>query len=139
MFAKGNITVNGGIYNSNNSVIYSENGNINIIAENFSYNGLIFAPNGTVRISSGNTAINGTVIAKELIIEGGNTNINVTDLQSTKPFSYYRNNVQDFTVSSSDAEFLYGLTSEEWELADVNGDGFITSADVEILTDALAA
>lgn len=72
-----NINIEGGNFNSNNAVIYSQFGDIYVNNDNFSSNGLIYAPLGKVFIESGNVNISGCIIAQEIEIIGEyNVNIN---------------------------------------------------------------
>lgn len=74
------IVVNSGSFNSTNSVVYSQLGDIYIDTDNFSSSGLIYAPFGTVYIESGSVNINGAVIAQSIEIVGDyNVNINKND------------------------------------------------------------
>ena len=70
------ITVESNTFNSTNSVIYSQLGDIYIETDNFSASGLIYAPFGKVYIKSENININGSVIAQDIEIIG-NYNINI--------------------------------------------------------------
>ncbi|HCC01324.1 MAG TPA: hypothetical protein DEP60_01345 [Ruminococcaceae bacterium] len=74
-----NIILDGNTLNSNNTVLYSENGDITINNNNATVNGLIYAPHGKVTVKGKNFQVNGTIIAKEVKIDSGNVNINRND------------------------------------------------------------
>ena len=88
-YSEGNVKVNTNIkttssmtfrtntFNMDDTVLYSENGNITISSTNFNFNGLIYAPNGKVTIDALNQNITGTIIAKEIEITG-DSNVNFT-------------------------------------------------------------
>lgn len=77
LMAIGNLVVMSDTFNSNNSVIYSQLGDIYIESNNFSANGLIYAPFGKVFIKGDNINICGAVIAQDIEIVGAyNININ---------------------------------------------------------------
>ncbi len=71
------INVNADSFNSTNSVIYSQLGDIHIESNSFSASGLIYAPFGKVFIESESVNINGAIIAQDIEIVGDyNVNIN---------------------------------------------------------------
>lgn len=74
--SENNIILDGNTLNSNNTVIYSEYGNITINNDNATVNGLIYAPNGKVTVKGQNFQVNGAIIAKGLKIDSRNVNIN---------------------------------------------------------------
>ena len=78
----GNIVFDGNALNANNTVLYSENGNITINNDNANVNGLIYAPNGVVIVKGQNFDVNGAIIAKKVIIDSGTVNINHNGLIS---------------------------------------------------------
>lgn len=71
------ITINGEVKNSNNTVICSETGDINIETSNVNFNGLIYAPYGDIVIDSDNLNLNNVVIIGQTItIDCPNVNAN---------------------------------------------------------------
>ena len=56
------VILNGEVKNSNNAVICSETGDINIETSNVNFNGLIYAPYGDIVIDSDNLNLNNVVI-----------------------------------------------------------------------------
>lgn len=99
--ASDDVTINGEIKNSNNAVICSEKGDINIETSNVSFNGLIYAPYGDIVIDSENLNLNNVVIIGQTItIECPNANMNY----------------------SRDAAALVGTTSDAQNNTDDNKD-----------------
>lgn len=71
------VTINGEVKNSNNAIICSETGDINIETSNVSFNGLIYAPYGDIVIDSDNLNLNNVVIIGQTItIDCPNVNAN---------------------------------------------------------------
>lgn len=79
LMAAGDIKINGDVKNTNNAVLYSRYGDIDISCNNVNLNGLIYAPFGTIYISAQNVNINGIVIASNIIIDCPNINMNYND------------------------------------------------------------
>lgn len=69
--AEKNIDINSTDILSDNSIIYSKNGNININASNVEYKGIIYAPNGTVSINGSKVKLIGAIIADKANISAG--------------------------------------------------------------------
>jgi hypothetical protein len=69
------VVIDGGNVNGNNSLIYSEKGNITVDASNKSYLGVIYAPAGTVEITSPSIHIQGVIIAQNIILNGDNITV----------------------------------------------------------------
>ena len=92
IMAENDINIKGQVQNSQDSVIYSVNGNITIEASTISYVGIIYAPNGKVTLSGTNVNINGTVIAKEIEINADSVNFNIIQFNtdSTKSLSRFQ-------------------------------------------------
>ena len=61
------VILNGEVKNSNNAVICSETGDINIETSNVNFNGLIYAPYGDIVIDSDNLNLNNVVIIGQTI------------------------------------------------------------------------
>ncbi len=75
--AMGDITLSGGVLNNDNTVLFSENGSININSENVSLTGLIYAPKGNIVIESKSLNLNSVVmIANKITLNAPNININ---------------------------------------------------------------
>ena len=71
------INISGNVCNINNSVIYSEFGDIVIDSNNVNLNGLIYAPLGNVVITANNVNLNNTVIIADTItLNANNVNAN---------------------------------------------------------------
>ena len=123
-----NIYIDGSVQNDVKCVIYSENGDITLNSDNFSYSGLIYAPNGTVKISGNNINITGTIIAKEVQITGSTINFNTN------------NSILNYTHISDEFADLANvfLTELQLYIADVNDDDNITSYDSKCVTDIIA-
>lgn len=75
------IIVQADSFNSTNSVIYSQLGDIYIESDYFSASGLIYAPFGKVFIESESINISGTIIAQDIEIVG-NYNVNINKNES---------------------------------------------------------
>ena len=56
------VTINGEVKNTNNSVICSETGDINIETSNVNFSGLIYAPYGDINIDTDNLNLNNVII-----------------------------------------------------------------------------
>ena len=75
--AMGDIVLSGGVLNNDNTVLFSENGSININSENVSLTGLIYAPKGNIVIESKSLNLNSVVmIANKITLNAPNININ---------------------------------------------------------------
>ncbi len=71
------INISGNVCNINNSVIYSEFGDVVIDSDNVNLNGLIYAPLGNVVITANNVNLNNTVIIADTItLNANNVNAN---------------------------------------------------------------
>ena len=71
------VNINGEVKNSNNAVICSETGDINIYTTNVSFNGLIYAPFGDIVIDSDNLNLNNAIlIAQTITLDCPNVNAN---------------------------------------------------------------
>ena len=99
--ALSDINIDGNVKNSHDSVIFSEEGDINIDTTNVSFTGLIYAPHGDINIDVDNLNLNSAVIIGETIsIDCKNANIN------------YGNNVAEKIGNESDFETtLYAFAS----------------------------
>lgn len=99
------------------SILYAENGNINITSNNVTINGFIYAPKGKVTITSNTLNITGTIIAKEIEI---------------KSYSNLNFNISLIDCMNSIAN---GITLTEFQLmlADINFDQIINAFDAVLL------
>lgn len=61
------VTINGEVKNTNNSVICSETGDINIETNNVNFSGLIYAPYGDINIDTDNLNLNNVIIIGQTI------------------------------------------------------------------------
>lgn len=61
------VTINGEVKNTNNSVICSETGDINIETSNVNFSGLIYAPYGDINIDTDNLNLNNVIIIGQTI------------------------------------------------------------------------
>ncbi len=67
--ADGDITIDATKFSSSNgSVIYSTNGNVTIIGDNFNFKGVIYAPNGTVSVEAAQNNITGRIFGEKVEI-----------------------------------------------------------------------
>lgn len=112
-----NVTVQADSFNSTNSVIYSQLGDIHIESDNFSASGLIYAPFGKVYIESNSINISGSIIAQEIEIVG-NYNVNINKNESfmenmgvgvTTPINYE----EDDDIIDIGEAYFKDITSEE--------------------------
>ena len=76
MLSIGDIWLNGGTLNTNNSLLYIPNGSVTIDVTNVGFSGLIYAPNGKVDIKAQNLNLNNTIIPDKINLEGEYININ---------------------------------------------------------------
>jgi len=75
--ADGDISIGGNVSNANNSVLYSEFGDVYINSNNVNLNGIIYAPFGDVVITANNINLNNVVIIAETItLNSNNVNAN---------------------------------------------------------------
>ena len=132
------IILNGGTLNSNNTVIYSENGNVIINNDNATINGLIYAPNGKVAISGQNLQVKGAIIAKEIKIYSGNVNMNWDDsvakfVGNKSTLSLYAYGDYDKNSNAVNITWTSSVKNGQFEVMSSN-DG-ITYSTVATLTD----
>ena len=87
------VTINGEVKNTNNSVICSETGDINIETSNVNFSGLIYAPYGDINIDTDNLNLNNVIIIGQTItIDCPSINAN------------YSNNMAELVGTESDIE-----------------------------------
>ena len=78
--ACGDINILGEVINTNESIICSETGNINISVTNASINGLLYSPMGNIEITGENINLNNVVIiANKVSINGKYINMNYSE------------------------------------------------------------
>lgn len=108
--AADDVTINGEVKNSNNAVICSEAGDINIETSNVSFNGLIYAPYGDIVIDSDNLNLNNAVIIGQTVtIDCPNVNAN------------YSSNMAELIGNESDIDVqLYAMGKYDEESNAVN-------------------
>lgn len=104
------VTLNGEVKNSNDSVIYSKYGDIVIDSTNVNLNGLVYAPFGSVEVKAMNLNLNNVVIiADSIVFDCPNVNAN------------YSTNVADFVGTVSEP---LNIPKDEWQyIKDENGNG----------------
>lgn len=77
IMAQGDITLKGGVINTNNSIICSKTGNITVDSSNVNLNGLIYAPHGRVKFTSQNLNLNNIIIiADSITLKCSGANVN---------------------------------------------------------------
>lgn len=104
------ITLNGEVKNTNDSVIYSKYGDIVIDSTNVNLNGLVYAPFGSVDVKAMNLNLNNVVIiADSIVLDCPNVNAN------------YSTNAADFVGTISEP---LNIPKNEWQyMKDENGNG----------------
>lgn len=104
------VTLNGEVKNTDNSVIYSKYGDIIIDSTNVNLNGLVYAPFGSVEVKAMNLNLNNVVIiADSIVFDCPNVNAN------------YSTNMADFVGTVSEP---LDIPKDEWPyMKDENGNG----------------
>ena len=104
------ITLNGEVKNTNDSVIYPKYGDIVIDSTNVNLNGLVYAPFGSVDVKAMNLNLNNVVIiADSIVLDCPNVNAN------------YSTNAADFVGTISEP---LNIPKDEWPyMKDENGNG----------------
>ena len=104
------ITLNGEVKNTNDSVIYSKYGDIVIDSTNVNLNGLVYAPFGSVEVKAMNLNLNNVVIiADSIVFDCPNVNAN------------YSANAADFVGTVSEP---LNIPKDEWQyMKDENENG----------------
>ena len=99
------VILNGEVKNSNNAVICSETGDINIETSNVNFNGLIYAPYGDIVIDSDNLNLNNVVIIGQTItIDCHNVNANYSSSMAELVGNESDINVQLYAMGKYDEE-----------------------------------
>ncbi len=104
------VTLNGEVKNTNDSVIYSKYGDIVIDSTNVNLNGLVYAPFGSVEVKAMNLNLNNVVIiADSIVFDCPNVNAN------------YSTNVADFVGTVAEP---LNIPKDEWQyMKDENENG----------------
>ena len=104
------VTLNGEVKNTNDSVIYSKYGDIVIDSTNVNMNGLVYAPFGSVEVKAMNLNLNNVVIiADSIVFDCPNVNAN------------YSTNAADFVGTVSEP---LNIPKDEWQyMKDENENG----------------
>lgn len=104
------VTLNGEVKNTNDSVIFSKYGDIVIDSTNVNLNGLVYAPFGSVEVKAMNLNLNNVVIiADSIVLDCPNVNAN------------YSTNAADFVGTVSEP---LNIPKDEWQyMKDENGNG----------------
>ena len=118
------VTINGEVKNSNNAVICSETGDINIETSNVSFNGLIYAPYGDIVIDSDNLNLNNVVIIGQTItIDCPNVNANYSSSmaelignESDIDVELYAMGSYNADVNAIDIEWFTNYTNSSYEV-----------------------
>lgn len=103
------VTLNGEVKNTSNSVICSETGDIIIDSINVNLNGLVYAPYGNVEINAQNLNLNNIIIIAETIT------INCPSLNAN-----YDSRMAEFIGTESEIEEVYLQTFGEYNATDNN-------------------
>lgn len=105
------VNINGEVKNSNNAVICSETGDINIYTTNVNFNGLIYAPFGDIVIDSDNLNLNNAIlIAQTITLDCPNVNAN------------YNSTMAEIVGTESDTDielFAFGSYDEDANAIDI--------------------
>ena len=104
------ITLNGEVKNTNDSVIFSKYGDVVIDSTNVNLNGLVYAPFGSVKVKAMNLNLNNVVIiADSILLDCPNVNAN------------YSTNAADFVGTISEP---LNIPKDDWQyMKDENGNG----------------
>ena len=99
------VNINGEVKNSNNAVICSETGDINIYTTNVSFNGLIYAPFGDIVIDSDNLNLNNAIlIAQTITLDCPNVNANYNSTMAEIVGTESDTEIELFAVGSYDED-----------------------------------
>jgi len=108
IIANNNIKINGTTVKTPENeevILYSENGDITISANNVNINGIIYAPNGKVKISGTNITINGMVMADKIQISANSVTLNQNlNLSFANAISYYNEEMQVYAEADFNKE-----------------------------------
>lgn len=118
------VTINGEVKNTNNAVICSETGDINIETSNVSFNGLIYAPYGDIVIDSDNLNLNNVVIIGQTITidcpnVNSNYNSNMASLIGNKSdidVALYAMGIYNADANAIDIEWFTNYINSSYEV-----------------------
>ena len=125
------ITLNGEVKNTNDSVIFSKYGDIVIDSTNVNLNGLVYAPFGSVEVKAMNLNLNNVVIIADSITfdcpsVNANYSSNAADFVGTvsEPLNIPKDEWQYMKDENENGLPDYFENFDNWEkLADTDGDG----------------
>lgn len=125
------ITLNGEVKNTNDSVIFSKYGDIVIDSTNVNLNGLVYAPFGSVEVKAMNLNLNNVVIIADRIIfdcpsVNANYSTNAADFVGTisEPLNIPKDEWQYMKDENENGLPDFFEDFDNWEkLADTDGDG----------------
>lgn len=125
------ITLNGEVKNTNDSVIFSKYGDIVIDSTNVNLNGLVYAPFGSVEVKAMNLNLNNVVIIADRIIfdcpsVNANYSTNAADFVGTisEPLNIPKDEWQYMKDENENGLPDFFENFDNWEkLADTDGDG----------------
>lgn len=125
------VTLNGEVKNTNDSVIYSKYGDIVIDSTNVNLNGLVYAPFGSVEVKAMNLNLNNVVIIADSIVfdcpnVNANYSTNAADFVGTvsEPLNIPKDEWQYMKDENENGMPDFFENFENWsKLADTDGDG----------------
>ncbi len=132
------VIVNGDVKNTNEAVIYSETGDINITNTNVNFNGLIYAPYGDIVIDTDNLNLNNVVIIGQTItLDCPNVNVNyshntaeLVGIESDIEVELYAMGEYSNETNSIDIEWYTNYENSNYEIWTSNDNEEYTSVDV---------
>ena len=108
------VNINGEVKNSNNAVICSETGDINIYTTNVNFNGLIYAPFGDIVIDSDNLNLNNAIlIAQTITLDCPNVNANYNSTMAEIVGTESDTDIELFALGSYDEDA--NVIDIEWQ------------------------
>ncbi len=125
------ITLNGEVKNTNDSVIYSKYGDIVIDSTNVNLNGLVYAPFGSVEVKAMNLNLNNVVIiADRIVFDCPNVNVNYSTNAAgfvgtvSEPLNIPKDEWQYMKEENENGLPDFFENFENWsKLANADGDG----------------
>ena len=108
------VNINGEVKNSNNTVICSETGDINIYTTKVNFNGLIYAPFGDILIDSDNLNLNNAIlIAQTITLDCPNVNANYNSTMAEIVGTESDTDIELFALGSYDEDA--NVIDIEWQ------------------------
>ena len=108
------VNINGEVKNSNNAVICSETGDINIYTTKVNFNGLIYAPFGDILIDSDNLNLNNAIlIAQTITLDCPNVNANYNSTMAEIVGTESDTDIELFALGSYDEDA--NVIDIEWQ------------------------